>query len=48
MSILHKIGATPSNKRTKKSDDAPDKDKDVSASALINDRKAIKRMTGGR
>ena len=48
MSILQKIGATPSNKRTKKSDDAPDAGKDVSAGSLINDRKAIKKMSGGR
>lgn len=48
MQILQKIGATPSNKRTKKSDDAPDAGKDVSAAALINDRKAIKKMSGGR
>ncbi|SCV67725.1 BQ2448_5336 [Microbotryum intermedium] len=48
MSILTKIGATPSNKRTKVSDDAPTAGKDVSAGSLINERKAIKQLTGGR
>lgn len=48
MNILHKIGATPSNKRTKVSDDAPTAGKDVSAGELINERKAVKTLTGGR
>lgn len=48
MNILHKIGATPSNKRTKVSDDAPTAGKDVSAGDLINERKAVKKLTGGR
>lgn len=45
MSILTKIGATPSNKRTKVSDDAPDAGK---VDDIINSRKAIKQLTGGR
>ncbi|SCZ93213.1 BZ3500_MvSof-1268-A1-R1_Chr6-2g08533 [Microbotryum saponariae] len=48
MSILTKIGATPSNKRTKVSDDAPTAGKDVSAGSMINERKAIKQLTGGQ
>ena len=45
MTILTKIGATPSNKRTKVSDDAPTAGK---SDDIINSRKAIKHLTGGR
>lgn len=45
MDILTKIGATPSNKRNKVSDDAPDAGK---PDGLVNSRKAIKTLTGGR
>ncbi|KAM0754979.1 RRS1-domain-containing protein [Meredithblackwellia eburnea MCA 4105] len=45
LSILTKIGATPSNKRTRVSDDAPDAGK---GDGLVNSRKAIKHLTGGR
>ncbi|KAK4051925.1 Rhodanese- sulfurtransferase [Microbotryomycetes sp. JL201] len=48
MNILSKIGATTSNKRTKVSDDAPHAGQDVSAKSLINERKAIKRLTNGK
>lgn len=48
MNILTKIGATPSNKRAKVSDDAPHAGRDVSAKSMINERKAIKHLTGGR
>ncbi|GAA5841036.1 hypothetical protein JCM9279_001296 [Rhodotorula babjevae] len=46
MAILSSIGATPSNKRTKVSDDAPNARQETRG--LVNDRKAIKHLTGGR
>ncbi|KAK4058289.1 Rhodanese- sulfurtransferase [Microbotryomycetes sp. JL221] len=48
LNILTSIGATTSNKRTKRSDDAPDANRDVSSKSLLNERKAIKKLTGGR
>lgn len=45
MDILTKIGATQSNKRNKVSDDSPDAGK---PDGMINSRKAIKSLTGGR
>lgn len=45
MSILTKIGATPSNKRIKVSDDHPDAGK---SDGLVNSRVAIRKLTGGR
>ncbi|GAA5977015.1 hypothetical protein JCM5350_007528 [Sporobolomyces pararoseus] len=46
LSILTAIGATPSNKRTRVSDDAPNARQETKG--LVNDRKAIKNLTGGR
>ncbi|GAA5903528.1 ribosome biogenesis protein RRS1 [Sporobolomyces salmoneus] len=46
LSILTSIGATPSNKRTRVSDDAPNARQETKG--LVNDRKAIKNLTGGR
>ncbi|GAA6000090.1 ribosome biogenesis protein RRS1 [Rhodotorula paludigena] len=46
MSILTSLGATPSNKRTKVSDDAPTARQETRG--LVNERKAIKHLTGGR
>ncbi|GAA6062113.1 hypothetical protein JCM10212_000867 [Sporobolomyces blumeae] len=46
LSILTSIGATPSNKRTRVSDDAPNARQETKG--LVNDRKAIKSLTGGR
>lgn len=46
MAILTSIGATPSNKRTKVSDDAPTARQETRG--LVNDRKVIKHLTGGR
>ncbi|BGP38764.1 Rhodanese-related sulfurtransferase [Rhodotorula kratochvilovae] len=46
MAILSSIGATPSNKRTKVSDDAPTARQETRG--LVNDRKAIKHLTGGK
>ncbi|KAI5476064.1 hypothetical protein MNV49_000436 [Pseudohyphozyma bogoriensis] len=48
LSILEKIGATPSNKRTKMSTDNPEYGKDVASGNIINSRKAIKKLTGGK
>lgn len=45
LSILTKIGATPSNKRNKVSDDAPTAGQ---SDGIINERKAVKHLTGGR
>lgn len=46
LSILTSIGATPSNKRTRVSDDAPNARQETKG--LVNERKAIKKLTGGR
>ncbi|GAA5828415.1 hypothetical protein JCM11251_006234 [Rhodosporidiobolus azoricus] len=46
LAILSSIGATPSNKRTRVSDDAPNARQETKG--LVNDRKAIKQLTGGR
>ncbi|POY76802.1 hypothetical protein BMF94_0052 [Rhodotorula taiwanensis] len=46
MSILTSIGATPSNKRTRVSDDAPNARQE--SKGLVNERKAIKKLTGGK
>ncbi|GAA5858471.1 hypothetical protein JCM5296_001836 [Sporobolomyces johnsonii] len=46
LSILTAIGATPSNKRTRVSDDAPNARQETKG--LVNDRKAIKKLTGGK
>ncbi|GAA6027787.1 hypothetical protein JCM8097_001719 [Rhodosporidiobolus ruineniae] len=46
LSILTSIGATPSNKRVRVSDDAPNARQETKG--LVNDRKAIKHLTGGR
>jgi regulator of ribosome biosynthesis len=43
--ILTKIGAHPTNKRNKVSDDSPDAGK---PDGMLNERKAIKTLTGGR
>ncbi|BGP14707.1 hypothetical protein JCM10213_006213 [Rhodosporidiobolus nylandii] len=46
LAILQSIGATPSNKRIRVSDDAPNARQETKG--LINDRKAIKNLTGGK
>ncbi|GAA5927142.1 hypothetical protein JCM1841_006061 [Sporobolomyces salmonicolor] len=46
LSILTAIGATPSNKRTRVSDDAPNARQETKG--LVNERKAIKKLTGGK
>ncbi|GAA5852702.1 hypothetical protein JCM8547_002594 [Rhodosporidiobolus lusitaniae] len=46
MAILTSIGATPSNKRVRVSDDAPNARQETKG--LINERKAIKHLSGGR
>ncbi|GAA6001968.1 hypothetical protein JCM10207_003016 [Rhodosporidiobolus poonsookiae] len=46
LAILTSIGATPSNKRVRVSDDAPNARQETKG--LVNERKAIKNLTGGR
>ncbi|GAA5969678.1 hypothetical protein JCM11641_008003 [Rhodosporidiobolus odoratus] len=46
LSILSSIGATPSNKRVRVSDDAPNARQETKG--MVNERKAIKHLTGGR
>ncbi|GAA5909886.1 hypothetical protein JCM6882_002042 [Rhodosporidiobolus microsporus] len=46
LAILTSIGATPSNKRVRVSDDAPNARQETKG--LVNDRKAIRQLTGGK